>query len=861
MRPDLPWNVAGIPPEAREAARAAARRQGLPVGEWLTRRIVRGLALAGDEDELTRDSFAASRNYRSEEPAAPYRRETDEMLDRVSRSKTESDDVWRRIEEQLKGVTRRMDNAERSQSENNRVLSKAATEMNIATREQAQAFDQLSAHVVGLAERLERVERAGQSGSMRDAVKGLHTGLSRVADQLAQNATQSAAQISALATNLEAVANRVAQSREEAESVAHLLDQRVGALDDRVYGVEKASQASAASLECAIDNLQSRLGQESAEIARRAAAASAAIESLKEREAAASEAIRKLEDRDAATAAAVARLEEHASATAGMAARLEESVERLEARAADPEFERRLLTVERSLSGLLERFEDHEPGTAKAIEDSLKKLLNRVEATEIRHRDAVSEFRSALSDAAARIAALEARPIPAPAPAPAAAPPSSFVAAPPAPPVADSPFPDAPAQSTPPFPAQDDPFLPAAAQEFDAAPPFAEDNPFESAQAFDDGAFAPSEEQGESFLSAARRSARAAADTDEPSHGFPWGQKAAPEEAGGRTRTMLLAFVTLVAIALVAGIVLSQGLFSPTQHAPAAAAMFPNKSPGAPAPQAGTPLHALSSQADEDAQHAAPPPAAPAAGTIAKPPPQPVSQSPARPARAAVQKPEPQKPHAAPRSAEIPALDRLTALANSGNARAETIVGLRYLNGEGVPVNESLAVKWLERAAQRGEPVAQYRLGTLYERGKGVAANAAKATHWYQAAAMQGNRKAMHNLAVALAEGTGIKKDLNEAARWFSKAASLGLADSQFNLAVLYERGLGVPQSLLDAYKWYAIAAASGDTESRSRIEALSTQISSDDRAAAQHAAETFRAAPLDQHANVAPQIADLPRS
>src|ERR1700749_1185673 len=142
MRGELPWNVAGIPPEAREAARAAARREGLSVGEWLTRRILRRFADAGDEDELTRDSFAASRPYRDEPAPPPSRRETDEMLDRVSRSTTESNDTYRRIEEQLKGVARRMETAERSQSENNRALSRAATEMNIATREQAQAFDQ-----------------------------------------------------------------------------------------------------------------------------------------------------------------------------------------------------------------------------------------------------------------------------------------------------------------------------------------------------------------------------------------------------------------------------------------------------------------------------------------------------------------------------------------------------------------------------------------------------------------------------------------------------------------------------------------------------------------------------------------------
>ncbi len=79
-----------------------------------------------------------------------------------------------------------------------------------------------------------------------------------------------------------------------------------------------------------------------------------------------------------------------------------------------------------------------------------------------------------------------------------------------------------------------------------------------------------------------------------------------------------------------------------------------------------------------------------------------------------------------------------------------------------------------------------------------------------------------------------------------------GYVDSQFNLAVLYERGEGVPQSLLDAYKWYAVAGRQGDAESKERIEALRTQLSADDLAAAQHAAEAFKAAPYDLAANTA---------
>jgi localization factor PodJL len=146
----------------------------------------------------------------------------------------------------------------------------------------------------------------------------------------------------------------------------------------------------------------------------------------------------------------------------------------------------------------------------------------------------------------------------------------------------------------------------------------------------------------------------------------------------------------------------------------------------------------------------------------------------------------------------------------------------------------------------------------LFERGRGVPADPKKAVQWYLAAAQAGNRKAMHNLAVAYAQGTGTAKDFSEAARWFAKAATLGLADSQFNLAVLYERGLGVPQSLIDAYKWYAIAAQQGDSESKARLEALATQLSPDDKAAAQRSADMFKPGVLDRNANVAPEPGDL---
>jgi localization factor PodJL len=807
MRPDLPWNVAGIPPEAREAARAAARREGLSVGEWLTRRILRSFADAGDEDELTRDSMSANKMYRAQEQA-PMRRETDEMLDRVSRSEAETSDVYRRIEDQLRGVARRLDTTERSQSENNRVMNKAATEINIAAREQAQAFDQLAGHVVSLADRIGRVEQASNTSTLKDAVKGLHTGLSRLADQIAQNANQSATQISSLATNLEALATRLNEVREAADDNTRTFENRLVALDDRVYSAERASQSGKDTLERVIETLQAHKDLEA----------------------------------DAAHREAV---------TAGTIARLEDNIEKLEARGTDPEIDRRLGGIERSLADIVGRLETTETVSPKTVEESLRKLVARVEATENRQRDTVSEFRSTLTDTTARLASLEAKPaVTAPPP------PPSFTPAPAqfdAPPFPDTPTPAAP----PPFQAYSD-MLPPSLQDFEPAPEFAAEPPFPPAPDFGGDAFAPPPPVADSYLSAARRSARAAANQAEAEHtgrGFSWGAPRADvgAESKNRSRTMLIGFIVLVAVALIAGIILSKSLLGPS-GAPNSnvGALFPGKTQ-TPPPQAGTPLHALSSPNDDTAQ----PSTAPSASAPVTPLQQrSVAPAPVRPVpgTAAPQGTAPQQ------GASIPAMDRLTALANAGNAKAETIVGLKYLNGDGVAVNEAQAAKWLERAAESGEPVAQYRLGTLFERGKGVAADPAKATHWYQAAAMQGNRKAMHNLAVALAEGTGVKKDMNEAARWFSKAASLGLADSEFNLAVLYERGLGVPQSLLDAYKWYAIAAAQGDSESKARIEALATQLSADDRAAAQHAADTFKPAGADPRANVSPQLNDLPQ-
>jgi hypothetical protein len=57
-----------------------------------------------------------------------------------------------------------------------------------------------------------------------------------------------------------------------------------------------------------------------------------------------------------------------------------------------------------------------------------------------------------------------------------------------------------------------------------------------------------------------------------------------------------------------------------------------------------------------------------------------------------------------------------------------------------------MAMKWLEKAAAKGEPDAQYFLGNMYRKGLGVNKSSAEAVKWFRLAAKQGHKKARKQL-------------------------------------------------------------------------------------------------------------------
>ncbi len=87
------------------------------------------------------------------------------------------------------------------------------------------------------------------------------------------------------------------------------------------------------------------------------------------------------------------------------------------------------------------------------------------------------------------------------------------------------------------------------------------------------------------------------------------------------------------------------------------------------------------------------------------------------------------------------ALSLLTPLAESGDPKAQDILGVMYSNGDGVPRDYEQAVKLYRLSAEQGNADAQRSLGASYENGRGgVPRDYVLAYMWYNLSASKGNQ-------------------------------------------------------------------------------------------------------------------------
>jgi TPR repeat protein len=122
--------------------------------------------------------------------------------------------------------------------------------------------------------------------------------------------------------------------------------------------------------------------------------------------------------------------------------------------------------------------------------------------------------------------------------------------------------------------------------------------------------------------------------------------------------------------------------------------------------------------------------------------------------------------------------------------------------------DDATALRLARPLAEQGDPRAQTLLGLIYHRGRAVPLDEAQATEWFQRAAEQGEADAQIQLGMRYSEGRGVPQNFAEAAKWYRLAADQGKAQAQYFLGLLYSRGEGVPLSNVNAHMWFNLAAA-----------------------------------------------------
>lgn len=124
--------------------------------------------------------------------------------------------------------------------------------------------------------------------------------------------------------------------------------------------------------------------------------------------------------------------------------------------------------------------------------------------------------------------------------------------------------------------------------------------------------------------------------------------------------------------------------------------------------------------------------------------------------------------------------------AEKGDAEAQFELGLNFLNGEeqvGFEQSNEEAIKWLEKAANKGNAQSASVLAALYEDmswlggyedDDGVATNHMLRLKWLKVAAENGDTHSMGSLAYSLEQGTDGEFNLVQAYAWEAVAETLG---------------------------------------------------------------------------------------
>jgi localization factor PodJL len=261
MKPGVPWSVKGIEPDVREAAKIAARRSGMTLGEWLNSKILE----TADDIPNVRPEYApraAAPNHALERTASRLE-DIAEQLARISRRDTDTAarvnaPVEQRLSaepEFLNKVLNRVDSNERQTVEAftavNERLSVLGRQITQASKrenrpEDHPGYQALEKAVRNIVEHMESSEKR-----TRDNFKSLHDRMASLSQKASVNpqdaVAKQAPQFSQLEARLADLATRVERSEKGGghATLPDLLKNELTELADRIDTVRETAETLA----------------------------------------------------------------------------------------------------------------------------------------------------------------------------------------------------------------------------------------------------------------------------------------------------------------------------------------------------------------------------------------------------------------------------------------------------------------------------------------------------------------------------------------------------------------------------------------------------------------------------------------
>jgi len=124
-----------------------------------------------------------------------------------------------------------------------------------------------------------------------------------------------------------------------------------------------------------------------------------------------------------------------------------------------------------------------------------------------------------------------------------------------------------------------------------------------------------------------------------------------------------------------------------------------------------------------------------------------------------------------------------------------------------VEKNGKEAQKWLLMSAEQENTNAMFNLGLIYLQGQGIPKDESKAFEWFERAAKQNDISSVCNLGYMMLTGKpNGKKDEKEALRLLLKCSPIDKVAAG-NLAEMYKFGIGVEKNEKQEKKFVAIAS------------------------------------------------------